>query len=55
MRQRILAACTVWAAAAQAHEGHGMTGSHWHAGDAIGSLVLGAACLILGLWLTRRK
>ena len=41
------------AAAALAHEGHGLSGSHWHAGDS--ALVL-AAVLSAGtaIWLGRK-
>ena len=39
---------------ALAHEGHGLSGPHWHATDALGFVVLG---VIVGaaLWATRRK
>jgi hypothetical protein len=42
-------------AAAQAHEGHGLSGSsHWHATDTL--LLLGvAAVAVAGLWWSRRK
>ena len=40
---------------AQAHEGHGMAGAtHWHATDAWGLALLGAA-VALALWLRRGK
>lgn len=34
-----------------AHEGHGLSGAHWHATDAWGFAVVGAAAL--AIWLTR--
>ena len=40
---------------AAAHEGHGLPGaSHWHAGDALLFVGLGAV-VALSLWLARRK
>ena len=40
--------------AAVAHEGHGLTGTHWHASDSFGFLVLGIA-VALAVWAARRK
>ena len=37
---------------ALAHDGHGMTGSHWHATDVSGFVALGVA-LALAIWLSR--
>lgn len=34
-----------------AHDGHGLTGAHWHTSDAWGFAVAGLAAL--GIWLTR--
>ncbi|MES2943225.1 MAG: hypothetical protein V4772_10190 [Pseudomonadota bacterium] len=34
-----------------AHDGHGLTGTHWHATDAWGFAVMGVAAL--AIWLTR--
>lgn len=42
------------AAAAQAHEGHGQEGLHWHAFDAWGWVAL-AAVAAAALWFARRK
>ncbi len=42
------------AAAAQAHEGHGLEGAHWHATDAWGWVALAAAAAAL-LWFLRRR
>ena len=38
---------------AQAHEGHGLGGSHWHATDSFGWL-LALALVAIGLWFTRK-
>ncbi len=42
------------ATASLAHEGHGLSGSHWHASDAFGYVVLGIA-VVLAVWAARRK
>jgi hypothetical protein len=39
---------------ASAHEGHGMAGTHWHATDPLGFVVL-AAVIAGALWVARRK
>ena len=31
----------LWATPAQAHDGHGLTGAHWHASDSWGFVALG--------------
>ncbi len=41
-------------ASARAHDGHGLTGAHWHASDAFGYAVLGLA-VMLAVWAARRK
>ena len=41
-------------AVAVAHDGHGLHGSHWHASDVLGFVVLGIA-LALAVWAARRK
>ena len=41
-------------ACALAHDGHGLTGSHWHATDSAG-LVLVAVLGGIALWLSRGK
>ena len=45
-----LGASPLWAAA---HDGHGMTGAHWHATDAWGFVALGAIAVAAALWLRR--
>ena len=39
--------------AAQAHEGHGLFGSHWHATDALGFVAV-AALVGLAIWMSRK-
>jgi hypothetical protein len=47
-------AAALIAAAAHAHEGHGLGGSHWHASDSLGFVLLGL--VIAGaIWASRRK
>ena len=41
------------AGAAFSHDGHGMTGSHWHATDVWGFVAL-AALVAVALWLSKR-
>ena len=43
----LLACLAVWA-----HEGHGMEGTHWHATDAWGFIVVGVL-IVFTIWLTR--
>ncbi len=38
----------------QAHDGHGPSGSHWHASDAVGFGIALLAAVAL-VWWTRRK
>ena len=45
---------SAWAAAASAHDGHGLAGSHWHATDTWGLLAV-ATLAALALWLSRGK
>ena len=40
-----------WAGSTFAHDGHGMTGSHWHATDAWGFAAV-AAVLVVAVWLS---
>jgi len=41
-------------AAALAHDGHGLAGTHWHSTDAFGYVMLGVA-LALAVWWWGRK
>jgi hypothetical protein len=40
--------------AARAHEGHGVDGSHWHATDALGFVVVGVVAAGLAWWMRRK-
>jgi len=41
-------------AAALAHEGHGLAGTHWHATDPFGYIVLGIAVAAVTWWWGRK-
>lgn len=41
------------ATAAFSHEGHGFTGSHWHASDVAGLAALGVL-IAVAVWLSRK-
>jgi len=45
-------ALATWPAAVFAHDGHGLSGSHWHASDTWGFLAVGVL-LALAIWLSR--
>jgi hypothetical protein len=45
---------TLMSSTAFAHEGHGLSGTHWHATDAWGWLALGVV-VAAALWVARRK
>ena len=45
---------TLWASASWAHEGHGLSGSHWHATDVFG-LALALAVGALMWWWSQDK
>ena len=47
-----ISALMVGANAVFAHEGHGLSGSHWHASDTWGFMTVGAL-LALAVWLSR--
>ena len=51
---KIIAICAIsaWTTAAFAHEGHAMTGGHWHATDAWGFVAV-AGVLAVAIWLSR--
>ena len=47
----IAASAMVAAGTAFAHEGHAMTGAHWHATDVWGLVALGGM-MVLAIWLS---
>jgi len=47
-------ALAAWSAGALAHDGHGLTGSHWHASDTWGVIAL-AVAVGLTAWLSGGK
>jgi hypothetical protein len=47
-----VSALSMWAKTAFSHEGHGLSGGHWHATDAWGFVAMGAM-LALAIWLSR--
>ena len=53
---KLIAACASLAfpLLAAAHDGHGMTGLHWHASDTVGFVVL-AVIAAASLWLGWKK
>ncbi len=51
-RQWVTATLALAALPALAHDGHGMSGGHWHATDAWGLVGL-AVVLAAAIWLTR--
>jgi MYXO-CTERM domain-containing protein len=54
MRTALAAALSTLPLAVVAHDGHGLTGPHWHATDAWGFVAL-AVVLGAALWWRRRK
>ena len=50
---KFIAASPLWmgAAAVFAHEGHGLSGTHWHATDTVGLLLVGGLAA-LAIWLS---
>ncbi len=54
MKKPLLATLVGIAPWAVAHEGHGLHGSHWHASDAWGFVVLGVVVAMV-LWARRGK
>ena len=42
----------LWTASGHAHDGHGLTGSHWHAPDAWGFVAL-AVLVAVAVWASR--
>ncbi len=45
--------CALLAGAAQAHDGHGLFGAHWHATDTLGFVAL-AVGVGAAIWLSRK-
>jgi MYXO-CTERM domain-containing protein len=54
MKTSIGFALALAATLALAHEGHGMSATHWHASDTFGFLLLGAV-VAAALWASRRR
>ncbi len=52
MKISLFTALTLWATHLQAHDGHGLSGGHWHATDTTVWLALAAAGL--ALWWSRK-
>jgi hypothetical protein len=52
---KFIAFCAVFmpATTAFSHEGHGFTGSHWHASDVAGLAALGVLVAV-AIWLSRK-
>jgi Zn-dependent protease with chaperone function len=52
---QFIALCAVMmpATSAFSHEGHGFTGSHWHASDVAGFAALGVL-IAVAIWLSRK-
>ena len=42
----------LWATGAHAHDGHGLTGGHWHASDAWGFVAF-AVMVAVAIWSSR--
>ncbi len=49
-----LATGLVLTSTAWAHDGHGLTGAHWHASDAWGFVMAAAVLSALAVWLGKR-
>jgi hypothetical protein len=46
-------AITTWAGSSFGHEGHLLSGTHWHATDAWGFIALGGL-VVLAVWLSNK-
>jgi hypothetical protein len=46
-------AISTWASTAFAHDGHGLVGTHWHATDVWGFVVVGGLAAA-AIWLSRK-
>jgi len=53
MRRTTTSLLALWTASGHAHDGHGLTGSHWHASDAWGFVTL-AVLVAVAVWATRK-
>ena len=49
----LVAGAALTALPALAHEGHGLFGSHWHATDALGFVVVGGV-IAFAIWFSRK-
>jgi hypothetical protein len=54
MKTLFLLAVALHGAAALAHDGHGLAGSHWHATDAFGLVAIVGAAAVAWWWSRRR-
>ena len=54
MKHLLLLGAVFCAAASRAHDGHGLTGNHWHPTDVAGFLI-GAVVVAAVLWWRGRK
>ena len=53
MNKLILLSAASFSHWAQAHDGHGLSGSHWHASDALGFVAV--LVVVAAVWWARRK
>jgi len=53
MKSLLTIATSLTALPALAHDGHGLFGSHWHATDALGFVVVGGL-IALAVWLSKK-
>ena len=53
MRRTATSLLALWTASGHAHDGHGLTGSHWHASDAWGFVAL-AVLVAVAVWASRK-
>jgi hypothetical protein len=53
MKRFLVPMLTAVSLPALAHEGHGLFGSHWHATDALGFVIVGAL-IALAVWFSRK-
>jgi Co/Zn/Cd efflux system component len=53
MKHLPIALLMAWMPLAQAHEGHGLPGSHWHSTDALGFVAV--LVVVAAIWWAKRK